>query len=132
MSQGTPYEFVDIMKYVRISNIGNSYNAGGQIQLLADAFDVEWILLDMDGDYQGGWYAIFKMNEKYHLLNGYFGSCSGCDDLKDEDPFFWLESNVKNVRAFESIELAIKWLETTEEYSYISIKNYMLCALRNE
>jgi hypothetical protein len=129
MSKGTHYEFVDMMEFVRRSNLNNFYGAGGQIGLLEDAFDVEWILLDADDDYQGEWYAIFKMNGKWHLLNGYFGSCSGCDDLEGEDPYAWLEDHVKNVRAFESKELAMAWLETTEDHAYTSVKKRMLGAL---
>ncbi|MFC1608989.1 hypothetical protein ACFL2R_00735 [Patescibacteria group bacterium] len=127
MKKDVHYEFVDMMEYVSKSNLKGYYYAGGQIELLQDAFDVEWILLEMDNYYEGEWYAIFKMNEKWHLLNGYFGSCSGCDDLEDEDPLTWLENHVKNVRAFGSVIQAMCWLETTDEFSYTpSVKSCML------
>ena len=127
MKKSTQYEFVDMMGYVSRSSLEKDYGAGDQINLLQDAFDVEWLLLEMDDDYEGEWYAIFKMNEKWHLLNGYFGSCLGCDDLEGEDPFVWLEDHVKNVRAFESVEQVMHWLEATDEFSYTSlVKSCML------
>ena len=127
MSKGTHYEFADMMKYVRLSNLKACYSAGGQIELLEDAFGVEWLLLERDDNCE--WYAIFKMKKKIHLLNGYFGSCSGCDDLEEADPVEWLETYVKNVRAFKTLEQAIAWLTTTDDHSYSSVKHHMLGAL---
>lgn len=126
----TPYEFVDMSPFIRRDNLQESYYAGGQLELLKDAFDVEWVVQESDNDYQGEWFGIFKKDGRYHLVNGYFGSCSGCDDLEDSNPVEWLQDNVKNVRAFPTKESAAKWLQETEDYSYSSIKDRLIAALQ--
>ncbi|MBN2096097.1 hypothetical protein JW752_01720 [Candidatus Peregrinibacteria bacterium] len=125
-TEGTPYEFVDMTPHIRHENLQSSYYAGGQLEILKDAFDAEWVIAEKEDDYQGEYYAVFIKDGKWHIMNGYFGSCSGCDDLEDANPKEWLESYVKNVRAFDSKEALVKWLEETEDYSYGSIKNEII------
>jgi hypothetical protein len=31
------------------------------------------------GDYEGSWYAVVKYNNQYLMVEGSYGSCSGCD-----------------------------------------------------
>lgn len=36
------------------------------------------------GDYQGSWYALVKLNNEIGLVEGNYGSCSGCDEFEAE------------------------------------------------
>ena len=128
--QGTPYEFVDMTPHIRHENLQSSYYAGEQLEILKDAFDAEWVIAEKEDDYEGEYYAVFIKNGKWHIMNGYFGSCSGCDDLEGADPKQWLENYVKNVRAFDSKEALVKWLEETEDYSYSDIKDEIVEKLK--
>ena len=120
------YEFVDLLPLVRVESLEEEYSSGQQTQCLRDAFDVNWLILGKEQDYDGDWYAVFEREGKIHLLNGYFGSY---DSLEDTDPREWLENNVKNVRAFDSKPQAAYWLKTTDEFSYTDIRNKVLIAL---
>jgi len=126
----TPYEFVDMSPFIRHENLEESYCAGDQLEILKDAFDVEWVIQETDNDYQGEWFGVFKKDGRWHLVNGYFGSCSVCDDLEDSNPVEWLQDHVKNVRAFPTKEAIAKWLQKTEDYSYSSIKDRLIAALQ--
>lgn len=53
MNTPTPYEFVDLNPLVRKENLRSDYYAGGQLDLLHDAFDVMWIASELVGSYQG-------------------------------------------------------------------------------
>jgi hypothetical protein len=129
-TQGTPYEFVDMSPFIRQGNLQEFYRAGGQLKILKDAFDVEWVVQERDDDYPGEWFGVFKKDGRWHLVNGYFGSCPCCDDLEDSNPVEWLQDHVKNVRAFPTKEAAVKWLQQTEDYSYSSIKDRLIVALQ--
>jgi len=128
----TKYEFVDLMPFVRVNQLDRYYGAASQLELLADAFDVHWIVKEMEDDWQGEWNAVFILEGRYHIMNGYFGSCSGCDDLEDENPMDWLRDYVKNVRAFDNVDDLIHWLTNTDDYSYRDMKSFILLALEEE
>ena len=36
------------------------------------------------GDYQGSWYALVELNGEVGLVEGSYGSCSGCDAFQGE------------------------------------------------
>lgn len=36
------------------------------------------------GDYQGSWYALVRLNNEIGLVEGNYGSCSGCDAFEAE------------------------------------------------
>jgi hypothetical protein len=36
------------------------------------------------GDYQGSWYALVKLDNEIGLVEGSYGSCSGCDAFEGE------------------------------------------------
>ena len=131
IKHNTLYEFVDMVPFIQVNNLKQVYYAGGQLEILEDAFEVEWIVCEMEDDYQGEWWAVFKMVNRIHVMNGYFGSCSGCDDLEDEVPMEWLRDHVKNVRAFNFVEDAIRWLRETDDYSWRDIKDQVVRALEN-
>jgi hypothetical protein len=123
------YEFVDLMPLVRRDSLHEEYYAGGQLECLQDAFDVNWIVLEKEDDYQGDWFAAFEKDGNIYLLNGYFGSCSSCDNLEGTNPIDWLRDNVKNVRGFHSKSQAVGWLKNTEDFSFSKIKNTVIKAL---
>ena len=128
------YEFVNIMDLVNLSGIKGSdangyspYCAGTQLDLLADVLPaVEWIVREMDDDYSGDWYAVFIHEGRWYLLNGCFGSCSGCDDLEGTSPIEWIENNVKNVRVFTSCSAATRWLAEDDEWTWTGIRETVI------
>lgn len=126
----TPYEFVDVTPFICAGRVlGKKYrDYGAQVEILRDALDVEWIVLEKDDGYCCNWFGVFKKDGRWHLVNGYFGSCSTYDDFHD-DPVEWLLSYVKNIRAFSSKKIAMMWLRETEDRSYQDIKERLLIAL---
>jgi len=125
-SEKSLYDFIDLTPYIRWNNLSSAdgYYAGDELMLLRDAFDFTWIAMEMESGYQGEWIAVFYVDNKWCLANGYFGSCSGCDALEAEGYEVWLGNYLKNVRAFGKKEDAIEWLETTDDLAYETYSSY--------
>jgi hypothetical protein len=69
------YEFLDLIPSIRKDLIRwDGYGAGSQLSLLKHALDVEWIVSELRGSYQGTWFGAFAFCGKIVLLNGYYGS----------------------------------------------------------
>jgi hypothetical protein len=119
-------EFVDVMDIAMPEMLQESYYAGSQLRLLEDCLPVNWIVQEQDDDYSGIWYAVFVHNSRWFVVNGYFGSCSGCDSLEDTNPLDWLKDYVKNIRCFETKEELISYLNDSEDYSWTRIKQTVI------
>lgn len=57
------------------------------------------------GDYQGAWYAIVEKDDKYQLIGGGYGSCSGCDSFEDEFSSCYGEIQHEKLKKFGQIYL---------------------------
>lgn len=46
----------------------------------------EIVMFNEYGSYQGAWAILSYYKQRYYIWTGYYGSCSGCDDLQASDP----------------------------------------------
>lgn len=115
----TPYEFIHLKPKEGLTPYDGERC---QFDLLNEAFEEyvdEWLVEWEEDDYQGAWIVVFRLKDgRYCIEDGYFGSCPVCDPLAEENPYEWLEDNVKDIRAFPTLESLKTWLETTDTYAY--------------
>jgi hypothetical protein len=53
-------------------------------QLALETAGAKVILFENFGSYQGSWWAKVEHNNEVWWVNGYYGSCSGCDAFESE------------------------------------------------
>lgn len=99
----------------------------GYDTLLEAALGQDSVLLyEQDDDYQGDWVAVVTDGERIGLVNGYFGSCGGCDALEgvmDDGTGLQgyrdlLTEYLQSVRTFPSWEALRTYLEGLDEQAW--------------
>lgn len=101
------------------------WNAGEQLEALKTFLndDYKIIASHNDGAHQGDCYAVINSPgfEEIHLWRDSFGSCSGCDGLDGCDwkgAYEYIKATLQegNTRTFDSLDLAKKYLNETEDF----------------
>lgn len=101
----------------------------GDYKLALHAAGVDVLDYESFGSYQGEWWAKVKFpNDELYFVNGYFGSCSGCDSFEaefgwrdDERPDYahrlkdfgrdYLETCYTREQAIEKASEMVEWLK---------------------
>jgi len=82
-----------------------------------------------EDDYQGDCFAIFKLldTNKYILWRDWFGSCSGCDGLEDENGYEYIKNTLQegNTKQFNSISEIVYYLENSDKFDWKKIICYI-------
>lgn len=60
---------------------------------------LELVFYKTYGSYQGDWIIVAKNDTEYFIFKGYYGSCSGCDELENFEDYrcdnFWTDEKLK-------------------------------------
>jgi hypothetical protein len=91
----------------------DSWYAGQQLDALKYYLPENTVFLweYQEQDYQGSVYAIFKINGVYVIWRDWFGSCSGCDGLEDNNGYEYIKDTLQegNTKQFKTLEELKEW-----------------------
>lgn len=102
---------------------GNAYPLGYSCLLEAALGPDTVLLYEQEESWEGDWVAVVTDGESIGLVDGYFGSCSGCDALEAAEGSLeglrdLLCQYLQSVRTFSSWEELRTYLEGLEEDSW--------------
>lgn len=115
-------ERVDLFKYLINKDDGEHWYAGAQLLALDHYTNDDFYIINsqMIGDYQGDCYAVIYLRDQDVVVvwRDYFGSCSGCDGLEDENGYEYIKSTLTegNTMQFKRVEDAVKYMKTLDDY----------------
>ena len=134
MSKEKIKDRIDLTQYLKNKDKpngnGSSWCAGEQLDALEYYLSNAKILWSFEeNDYQGECFAIFKLldTNKYILWRDWFGSCSGCDGLDDENGYEYIKDTLQegNTKQFNSISEIVHYLETNSKFDWKKIVRYI-------
>lgn len=115
----------------------SGWSAGSQLAALRFYLDESKVEIPFDWqeqDYQGECLALLKVNRPGDLIPVYviwrdsFGSCGGCDSLEDNNGYDYIKATLAegNTRQFWSVQEAVDYLKTTEDYWWEKAKGNLV------
>ena len=88
---------------------------------LLDSFEVETLLMESVGDYQGDYFVLLRDDDRYGFLTFGYGSCSGCDPLES------CYGSLEEITTYrDELWDSIFWKSRAEMYEYLLEKDEKL------
>lgn len=144
MAERTPFDFngrryyVDTYGGIATDEFAYGIDYGEAVELANPGIDWNH---GRGGSYQGEWMSVGRDDEgRYWLVEGSFGSCSGCDWLQRIDSVpdaeAFLRAMTQRALIGDNLDKAIAYLNATRENSSYNDKNEaideLIAALRKE
>lgn len=115
---------IDLFEYMVNKDTPNGPNrywcAGDQLEALRYYLKTEVVFLSeyKEDDWQGECFAIFMVEGIFVCWRDWFGSCSGCDALEDEDGYKYIKQTLTegNTLQFETLDDMEAFMKEEEDY----------------